>query len=113
MAADFAGAINSGARVERGNRAQVSMDKRRTGDLVLFAFDLVFLDGESAAKLPPIEHKERLILLGRHQPIHVADDAHVNSAPPSDLTELSAIATSPSARGCPQAARPHGRPCQD
>ena len=52
MAADFAGAINSGARVERGNRAEVSMDKRRTGDLVLFAFDLVFLDGESTAKLP-------------------------------------------------------------
>jgi bifunctional non-homologous end joining protein LigD len=36
------------------------MDEGRTGELVFFAFDLLFLNGESTAHLPLIERKERL-----------------------------------------------------
>ena len=36
------------------------MDEGRTGELVFFAFDLLFLNGESTARLPLIERKERL-----------------------------------------------------
>jgi bifunctional non-homologous end joining protein LigD len=42
------------------SRLQAAMDERRTGDLLFFAFDLLFLDGESTAQLPLIERKERL-----------------------------------------------------
>jgi len=36
------------------------MDEGRTDQLVFFAFDLLYLNGESTAQLPPIERKERL-----------------------------------------------------
>jgi bifunctional non-homologous end joining protein LigD len=36
------------------------MDERRTDTLIFMAFDLLFLDGESTAKRPLIERKERL-----------------------------------------------------
>ena len=47
------------------SRLQAAMDERRTGDLVFFAFDLLFLDDESTAKLQLIERKKRLRFLGR------------------------------------------------
>jgi bifunctional non-homologous end joining protein LigD len=42
------------------SRLQAAMDEGRTGDLVFFAFDLLFLDGESTAQLPLLERKQRL-----------------------------------------------------
>ena len=42
------------------SRLQAAMDEGRTGELVFFVFDLLFLDGESTAQLPLIERKERL-----------------------------------------------------
>ena len=45
------------------SRLQTAMDERRIDALVFMAFDLLFLDGESTAKLPLIERKERLRLL--------------------------------------------------
>jgi ATP-dependent DNA ligase len=42
------------------SRLQAAMDDGRTGDLVFFAFDLLFLNGERTAGLPLIERKERL-----------------------------------------------------
>jgi DNA ligase D-like protein (predicted ligase) len=42
------------------SRLQAAMDEGRTNDLVFFAFDLLYLDGDSTAALPLIERKERL-----------------------------------------------------
>ena len=42
------------------SRLQAAMDEGRTDELVFFAFDLLFLNGESTAALPLIERKERL-----------------------------------------------------
>jgi DNA ligase D-like protein (predicted ligase) len=42
------------------SRLQAAMDDGRTGDLIFFAFDLLFLNGESTAGLPLIERKQRL-----------------------------------------------------
>jgi DNA ligase D-like protein (predicted ligase) len=42
------------------SRLQAAMDEGRTGDLVLFAFDLLFLNGNDTAKLPLIDRKARL-----------------------------------------------------
>lgn len=42
------------------SRLQAAMDEGRTGDLVFFTFDLLFLNGEDTASLPLIERKERL-----------------------------------------------------
>jgi bifunctional non-homologous end joining protein LigD len=42
------------------SRLQAAMDEGQTGELVFFVFDLLFLDGESTARLPLIERKERL-----------------------------------------------------
>jgi DNA ligase D-like protein (predicted ligase) len=42
------------------SRLQAAMDEGSTGDLVLFAFDLLFLNGENTAPLPLIERKARL-----------------------------------------------------
>jgi bifunctional non-homologous end joining protein LigD len=36
------------------------MDEGRTDQLVFFAFDLLYLNGESTAQLPLIKRKERL-----------------------------------------------------
>ena len=37
------------------SRLQAAIDEGRTDELVFFAFDLLFLNGESAAQLPPIQ----------------------------------------------------------
>jgi ATP-dependent DNA ligase len=42
------------------SRLQAAMDEGRTDDLVFFAFDLLYLDGENTASLPLLERKERL-----------------------------------------------------
>jgi bifunctional non-homologous end joining protein LigD len=42
------------------SRLQAAMDEGKTGELVFFAFDLLYLDGESTAQLPLIERKKRL-----------------------------------------------------
>ena len=42
------------------SRLQAAIDEGRTGELVFFAFDLLFLNGESTAQLPPVERKDRL-----------------------------------------------------
>src|SRR5579862_2987845 len=42
------------------SRLQAAMDEGRTGDLVYFAFDLLFLNAESTAVRPLIERKARL-----------------------------------------------------
>src|SRR6516225_2900444 len=42
------------------SRLQAAMDEGRIGDLVFFAFDLLFLNGDSTAGLPLIQRKDRL-----------------------------------------------------
>jgi bifunctional non-homologous end joining protein LigD len=42
------------------SRLQAAMDEGHTDQLVFFAFDLLFLNGQSTAQLPLIERKERL-----------------------------------------------------
>ena len=42
------------------SRLQAAMDEGRTGELVFFAFDLLFLNGVSTAHLPLIKRKDRL-----------------------------------------------------
>lgn len=42
------------------SRLQAAMDEGRTGQLVFYAFDLLFLNGESMAHLPLVKRKERL-----------------------------------------------------
>ena len=57
------------------SRLQAAMDEGRTDELVLFVFDLLFLDGESLANRPLIERKGRLAgLLTREVPgLHYSD----------------------------------------
>jgi bifunctional non-homologous end joining protein LigD len=45
------------------SRLQAAMDEGRTDQLVFFAFDLLFLNGQSTAQLPLIKRKERLARL--------------------------------------------------
>jgi bifunctional non-homologous end joining protein LigD len=47
------------------SRLQAAMDEGRTDELVLFVFDLLFLNGESTARLPLTERKTRLKRLFR------------------------------------------------
>lgn len=42
------------------SRLQAAMDEGRTDQLILFVFDLLYLNGESTARLPLIERKQRL-----------------------------------------------------
>ena len=49
------------------SRLQAAMDEGRTDQLVFFAFDLLFLNGESMAQLPLFERKERLQRLFRKE----------------------------------------------
>ena len=42
------------------SRLQAAMDEGRTDQLVFFAFDLLFLNGQNTASLPLIERKARL-----------------------------------------------------
>jgi bifunctional non-homologous end joining protein LigD len=62
------------------SRLQAAMEEGRTDELVFFAFDLLFLNGESTAHLPLIERNERLQRLfkkeigGLRYSEHVAGD---------------------------------------
>jgi bifunctional non-homologous end joining protein LigD len=42
------------------SRLQAAMDEGRTDQFVLFAFDLMFLNGRSTAQLPLVERKDKL-----------------------------------------------------
>jgi bifunctional non-homologous end joining protein LigD len=42
------------------SRLQAAMDENRTDQLILFVFDLLYLNGESTAQLPLLERKQRL-----------------------------------------------------
>ena len=53
------------------------MDEGRTDQLVFFAFDLLFLDGQSTALLPLIERKERLHRLFRKEIAGLRYSEHV------------------------------------
>ena len=44
------------------SRLQAAMDEGRTDQLVFFAFDLLFLNGESTTELPLVKRKERLLV---------------------------------------------------
>jgi DNA ligase D-like protein (predicted ligase) len=59
------------------SRLQAAMDESRTDSLVFFAFDLLFLNGESLAQLPLIERKERLERLFSKQPPGLRYSEHV------------------------------------
>jgi bifunctional non-homologous end joining protein LigD len=59
-------ALNS-AGVPMFSRLQAAMDEGRTDQLVFFAFDLLFLNGESMVHLPLIKRKERLQRLLRKE----------------------------------------------
>jgi len=62
------------------SRLQAAMDEGRTDQLVFFAFDLLFLNGQSTAQLPLIERKDKLARLfkkemgGLRYSEHVAGD---------------------------------------
>jgi bifunctional non-homologous end joining protein LigD len=79
------------------SRLQAAMDDGRTGELVFFAFDLLFLNGVSIAELPLIERKERLQSLfkknvgGLRYSEHVAGDG-----PPSEREPASLVLKAPS-----------------
>ena len=45
------------------SRLQAAMDEGRTDQLVFFAFDLLFLNGQGTAQLPLIKRKEKLARL--------------------------------------------------
>jgi len=47
------------------SRPQAAMDEGRTDQLVLFSFDLLFLDGQSTAQLSLVQRKEKLKRLFR------------------------------------------------
>ncbi len=49
------------------SRLQAAMDEGRTDQLVFFAFDLLFLDGEDIAPLPLVERKAKLKRLFRRK----------------------------------------------
>jgi DNA ligase D-like protein (predicted ligase) len=49
------------------SRLQAAMDEGHTDELILFVFDLLYLDGESTATLPLTERKERLRSLFGHE----------------------------------------------
>src|ERR1043165_9545031 len=49
------------------SRLQSAMDEGRTDQLVFFAFDLLFLNGEGTAQLPLVERKEKLQRLFRKE----------------------------------------------
>lgn len=64
------------------SRLQAAMDEGRTGELVYFAFDLLFLNGESIARRPLIERKTRLqTLLATQRPGLLFSDHIVGGGP--------------------------------
>jgi DNA ligase D-like protein (predicted ligase) len=64
------------------SRLQAAMDEGRTGDLVFFAFDLLFLNGESTAGLPLIERKARLDGLFKSDMARLRFSGHVIGSGP-------------------------------
>jgi bifunctional non-homologous end joining protein LigD len=61
---------------------QAGTDEGRTGNLVHFVFDLVFLDGETLAGLPLLERKERLKALVEGAPRSIQySDHHIGDGP--------------------------------
>jgi DNA ligase D-like protein (predicted ligase) len=64
------------------SRLQAAMDEGRTDQLVFFAFDLLFLNGRSTAKLPLIERKERLKRLFKKEIQSVRYSEHVTGGGP-------------------------------
>ena len=58
------------------------MDEGRTDQLVFFAFDLLFLDGQSTAQLPLIERKERLKQLFKKEVQGLRYNEHVTGDGP-------------------------------
>jgi bifunctional non-homologous end joining protein LigD len=59
------------------SRLQAAMDEGRTDQLVFFAFDLLYLDGQSTSLLPLIERKERLHRLFRREIAGLRYSEHV------------------------------------
>ena len=65
------------------SRLQAAMDEGRTDQLVFFAFDLLYLNGESTAQLPLIQRKERLQRLFKKEIHGLRYSEHVVSDGPS------------------------------
>ena len=65
------------------SRLQAAMDEGRTDQLVFFAFDLLYLNGESTAQLPLIQRKERLHRLFKKEIHGLRYSEHVASDGPS------------------------------
>lgn len=59
------------------SRLQAAMDEGRTDQLVFFAFDLLFLNGNSTVQLPLIERKARLQRLFRKENAGLRYSEHV------------------------------------
>jgi bifunctional non-homologous end joining protein LigD len=64
------------------SRLQAAMDEGRTDQLEFFAFDLLFLNGESTAQLPLIERKVRLQRLFRREIDGLRYNEHVAGSGP-------------------------------
>ena len=65
------------------SRLQAAMDEGSTDQLVFFAFDLLYLNGESTAQLPLIQRKERLQRLFKKEIHGLRYSEHVVSDGPS------------------------------
>jgi bifunctional non-homologous end joining protein LigD len=59
------------------SRLQAAMDDGRTDALIFFAFDLLYLDGDSTAALPLLDRKKRLQRLFRRELAGVRFSDHV------------------------------------
>jgi DNA ligase D-like protein (predicted ligase) len=59
------------------SRLQAAMDEGKTDQLVFFAFDLLFLNGERTAQLPLIQRKERLQRLFKKETSGLRYSEHV------------------------------------
>ena len=64
------------------SRLQAATDEGRTDQLLFFAFDLLFLNGQSTAQLPLIERKERLKRLFRKEIQGLRYNEHVTGDGP-------------------------------
>jgi bifunctional non-homologous end joining protein LigD len=64
------------------SRLQAAMDEGRTDQLVFFAFDLLFLNGQSTAQLPLVERKERLKRLFKKEVQGLRYNEHVTGDGP-------------------------------
>jgi bifunctional non-homologous end joining protein LigD len=65
------------------SRLQAAMDEARTDQFVFFAFDLLYLNGESMAQLPLIRRTERLHRLFKKESHGLRYSEHVSSDGPS------------------------------